>query len=677
MAQKKKSTSTTTKAKKPKAVETVKEEIKEDEMASLDDTKVVVIPPKEEKKKEVKEDKVLNIKEVKEEVKQEEKHHHKASPITFVFALLTVIIGTCFFIFHLIDNTSTPLVIINSVMLMLFAIVFFVLCITTHRRHTGIFNIGAILLIGFFITNILLSYNGEISIVSNKQNFTGKSLTDVVKWAKDNNIKINQEYEYSDMIPEYEIISQKIEYAENNKDIESITVAVSEGPNPYKEVIIPSMLTWDAERVINFVKTNYLSNVIVEFIESDKVKDTVIEQSKSGNLLRNEELKLTFSYGDEGNPEEVSLDNFTNVSKFEIEFFMKQHHLNYHFEEDYSDEIKKGYGVKQSIEAGQRVKVNGDKILITISKGPKIIIPNLNDKSITELTEWAIENRLKLEFIDQYDEAIQSGKVISADVKEGDIVEQGKTIKVYVSLGKLTMQKFKTAEDFYKWADKYEIKYTVEHQFSDSVEAGQVISYSYKNGQTIKNDEAIVVVISDGKKKGVPNLYGMSKSAAANALEEAGLNYNFIYKSSNSSKNTVIDQSMEPGSEVSQGTTVTVTLSSGSSSGSGGNNNSGGNNGGGNNGGGSDPTPTPTHEPDPTPTCSDTVFIYPELIDKGNPSGTCSKIKDKYSSLKFNCEYVSFDGTYGGRVQNSDSIDGQTFTTCDPITIKIVNNNNN
>lgn len=621
MAQKKKSTSTTTKSKKVKEIDNVKEEkIEEDKMASLDDTKLEIVMPKEEKKEE---------KKIVEEKIVEEKHHqHKVSTITFVLALLVCIAAFSYLIFHLIDNTSTLMVIVNSLIMTLFAVAFFVICITTRRRHTAIFNIGAILLIGFYITNILLSYNDEISLINSKQNFTGKSLTDAVKWAKENNIKIIQEFEYSDMVPEYEIISQKIEYAENNKDIESITVAISEGPNPYKEVIIPSMLSWDAERVINFVKTNYLSNVIVEFIESDKVKDTVIEQSKSGNLLRNEELKLIFSYGDEGNPEEVSLDNFTNVSKFEIEFFMKQHHLNYHFEEDYSDDIKKGYGVKQSVKAGERVKVNGDKILITISKGPKIIIPNLKNMSITEITEWAISNKLKLEFIDQYDESIKSGKIISLDVNEGDIVEQGKMIKVYVSLGKLTMPKFKVVDDFYKWADKYEIKYTVEHQFSDTVEAGQVISYSYKSGETIKNDEAIVVIISDGAKKGVPDLYGLSKSAAISALESAGLNYNFIYKNSSSSKNTVIDQSMEPGSEVSQGTTVTVTLSNGSSSG--GNNNSEGNNnsGGNNNGGNNNPDPEPSTEP----TCTPCTITGIKAVVRNNLDGGYDGVADALRS---------------------------------------------
>ena len=55
----------------------------------------------------------------------------------------------------------------------------------------------------------------------------------------------------------------------------------------------------------------------------------------------------------------------------------------------------------------------------------------------------------------------------------------------------------------------------------------------------------------------------MSKSKAIQALEDAGLNYNFVTQNSSKAKNTVIKQSISAGSKVSSGTTITVTLSSG------------------------------------------------------------------------------------------------------------------
>ena len=115
-----------------------------------------------------------------------------------------------------------------------------------------------------------------------------------------------QEYEFSDMIPEYKVISQSIDSGKSLSGITEIDISISDGPNPYKEIVVPSMIGWDAERVINYINDNYLENVVVEFVKSSKPVDTVIEQSSSGNLKRNDELKLTFSYGEELGYEDYS-----------------------------------------------------------------------------------------------------------------------------------------------------------------------------------------------------------------------------------------------------------------------------------------------------------------------------------------------------------------------------------
>lgn len=497
-----------------------------------------------------------------EDIQIHEKNHSFGKIIFIVISFLSFVCSFIFFVMTIMNHNSSIASILSSLILILFSITYFIICYTSKKEKKMGMILGSFLLFAFFMIQ-LFSFSGTSFSSSKNYNFVGKSITDAVKWANKNKIKIVQEYEYSDMVPEYYIISQSLDEDTSLDDVDEVTFSISEGPNPYKEIIIPSMLTWNDERVLNYIKANYLSNVDVEFVESDQLKDTVIEQSKSGNLLRNEELKLVFSYGDEGNSDEVSLIDFTNMSKFEIEFFLKQHHLNYSFEEKFSKKVKKGYGLSQSIAAGEVVKVEDEKIIITISKGPEIEIPELKDMSLTELTEWAIEKRLKLEFIDQYDDTVKSGKIISLDKKKGDKVEQGSVIKVYVSLGSLKMPKFKTADEFYAWADKYEIKYEVRHEFHDSIAAGEIIEFSYKSGQTLKNDDAIVITISDGQKKEVPNLKGYTKSDAISALKKLGLNYNFVYKNSDTAKDKVLNQSISAGSEVSSGTTITITLSNG------------------------------------------------------------------------------------------------------------------
>ena len=615
-----------------------------------------------EKKPEVKEevtmkkeekvlDKPIEIKEEKKEIKPIKKL--KKHTIVNIIVILSLVFSIISFAFIVLNKSSSIISLLSSLLLTIFVICFSVVSITYKRNSKSMILVGSLLLIGYFVLGFINTEDGVISI--SVPNFSGKSITEVMKWASKNSITVNQEYEYSDMVPEYRIISQ--ETIKKNNKVTDLKVAVSEGANPSKEIIVPSMIGWDTERVLKFIKDNYLSNVSVEFIQSDMAKDTVINQSASGNLKRDDELKLTFSYGEELDTSEVSLIDFTNKSRFEVEFYMKQHQLKYKFEEEFSSKVKRGYAVKQNIAAGEKVNVNDTEVIVTISKGPEIKVPNLKKYSMTEITEWAINNKVKLNFSDSYDDTVKKNNIISTSVNEGDIIEQGTVVKVVLSRGNLKMPEFDSLEGFYEWANRYNIKYEEQHEFSDTVEAGKVISYSYKTGSIIKNGDSITVKISDGVKRSVPSVVGLSKNNACGKLEDAGLNCSVSYRNSTESKDKVLSQSISAGSEVSNGTTVVISVSNGKAPYT-----------------PPTPTPQPTPTPTPQPSCNNvTVYIYDELIKQSNPEGTCSSIKNRYSSLKFSCTYVS-TGRTNGLLVNSDAVDGKTFSTCDTITLKIERN---
>ena len=527
------------------------------------DAEEEVIAPKVELSKDRKE--IIETNEIDNTFKEEIKHIKKDKPrkhiIVNTFSVLLLIVSLVYFGINVTDKSIPINTMIINVFLTLFTILFVTISFTYNKKNKSIIFMSNLLLLIVFGLSIYDSKGLSVS-TSKVADFRGKDLTYVTKWASKNKVKLNQVYEYNDMVDEYEIIAQDEKLDKDGK-LTELTVAVSEGPNPSKEIIVPNMVSWDSDRVINFIKENYLTNVIVEFVESDKAKDTVIEQSTSGNLKRDDEIKLTFSYGEELGFEEVTLIDFTNMSKFETEFYMKQNQLSYKFSDEFSSKVKKGYVVKQSIEASKSVKINDETINITISKGPKIKVPDLKNLSMTEVTEWAIKNKLKINFSDKYDDSVKENYVISCNYEVDSIIEQGTVVKLVISRGALKMPKFKSVNDFYSWADKYEINYEEKHEFSDSVDAGEVISYSYKAGEAIKNDDTIIITISDGKKREVPNLKGLTKKEAINKLDKVGLNYNFIYKNSVEDKDVVIKQSMSAGSEVSSGVTITVTLSNG------------------------------------------------------------------------------------------------------------------
>lgn len=628
-------------------------------------------------------------------------HKNKKHPIVNFFLFLTLISSLTYFGITLWNGQNTSNFfssLISSLLLVVFSILFIAICVTNPNRKKGTIFLGSFFLLLFNLFGGLTTL-GIVNIPSLGQveDFTGKSLTDVVKWAEKNKVTLNQDYEYSDMVSEYSIISQDIESGTKTKDINELTVSVSEGPNPDKEIIVPDMDGWNSERVINYVLDNYLNNVDVSFEKSDKAEDTVIEQNKSGSMKRSDELKLTFSLGEELDNSDVKMADLINKSEFEAIFYLKKHRIKYEIEKEFSNKIERGNVADQSVKAGDIVKVDSDdnKVTITISKGKSIKVPDLKKMSMVKITEWVVENKLKLEFTNKYDDSVKENNVISANYDKGDKIEQGSTVKVVISKGNLVMENFKSFDEFKKWADKYDISYEEKHEFSDDVPQGEVISYSYKKGDTIKNGDSIVVTISDGKECKVPDVIGMSKSKAVDALEEAGLNYNFVTQSSSKSKNTVIKQSISAGSKVSSGTTITITISSGkqteyrensssnhsssSGSSSSGSSNSGGSSSSGGSGSNPTPTPDPEPEPEPEPVCN-SCYIRPGELKSVilNSSGSFSAasnavrnfITGRCSGVKV---VINNDGGSSGFNPGSyvSGWEGGNFSSCDTITITL------
>jgi beta-lactam-binding protein with PASTA domain len=621
----------------------------------------------------------------------------KRYPVVNFFLFLTLVSSLAYFGITLWtgeDNTNFFGTLISSVIFVVFSILFIAICVSNPNRKKGSIVLGSFFLLLFNIYGSLTSLGiVQVPALGQVENFTGKSLTDVVSWASSNDITLNQDYEYSDMVPEYSIISQDIVEGTKIKDIDEITVAVSEGPNPDKEIIVPDMTSWDSERVINYVEDNYLNNVEVSFEESDQAEDTVIEQSESGSMRRSDKLELTFSLGEKANDSDVKIRDLTDMSEFAATFYLKQHRIHYEIERDFSKNINRGHVSEQSVKAGEMVKVNTDdeKVIITISRGRSITIPNLKKMSMVEITEWVIENKLKVEFTNRYDDSVKENRVIEANYDTGEKVEQGTTIEVVISKGSLVMRNFDSLEEFRKWADKYNISYEEKHEFSDDVPEGEIISFSYKKGDTIKNGDSIVVTISDGKECEVPDLIGMSRKEAIDALEEAELNYNFVTQNSNKSKNTVIKQSISAGSNVSKGTTITVTLSNGksveareenssgnssstsnSSSNSGSSSNSNGSSGNGNSNNSSKPTP------DPEPVCNSCSIRSGELKNvilnnTGSFDGAANAVRNfitgKCPGVTVNISGDSSSGFTAGSYVSG--FEGGSFSSCDTISITL------
>lgn len=107
----------------------------------------------------------------------------------------------------------------------------------------------------------------------------------------------------------------------------------------------------------------------------------------------------------------------------------------------------------------------------------------------------------------------------------------------------------------------------VSEQHSDpSLSAGQIISQNPSATSLVKKGSVVQVVVSTGKRKvKMPNLSGLSLSAALRALSASGLKPGQVRRLPHATvpKNRVIRGSLAPGADVVPGTTVVLMISSG------------------------------------------------------------------------------------------------------------------
>lgn len=273
-----------------------------------------------------------------------------------------------------------------------------------------------------------------------------------------------------------------------------------------------------------------------------------------------------------------------------------------------SKKYKAGKISKQTPEAGEKVSKH-TKIEVVVSSGlvgSKKAILDVRGMSETEAQNELEEAGFKVTSSFQYDDSVESGKVISTTPEAGTKAEKGSTVTMLVSQG----SNKKTVPDVRGMADataQSTIKSygfnvgTVTYDYSDSVEKGMVISQTVEPGTKASAGTSISITVSNGPKPEekieVQSFVGQQESALKSWASSKGLytNISDSQYSDSYAKGCIISMTPSSGT-VSKGGTISYVISLGSKSqdsnntgnngdNSGNSGNNGQNSGDGNNGG--------------------------------------------------------------------------------------------
>ncbi|WP_171310395.1 Stk1 family PASTA domain-containing Ser/Thr kinase [Enterococcus cecorum] len=208
--------------------------------------------------------------------------------------------------------------------------------------------------------------------------------------------KIKKKEEYSDTVEKGKIISQTPEAnSEVTPDKTSVKFVVSKGVKPIK---ISDYVGMTINEALLDLANNGINESQVKQTqqESDKEAGTILSQTPSaGSSVTPGNTMINFVVS--SGPNEVSVPDFTGMSKSEVQSAAKEAGLTVNFEEDYDAQVPAGQVIRSNPSAGEKVKKNSS-VTVTLSKGSNLsnftvdVVANFtgdeNDNNGQTITIW-------------------------------------------------------------------------------------------------------------------------------------------------------------------------------------------------------------------------------------------------------------------------------------------------
>lgn len=266
---------------------------------------------------------------------------------------------------------------------------------------------------------------GSFTVVPSKISSVSKA--DAERRFQDQPLTPVFEEDFSDIVPQGQVISAEPSSGERVKKDSKVTLVVSKG---IQEFTVPESLTGkDYSDVKSLLEDAGFKEVKETLVYDTKVKkNTVMQLSvKEGAVLpHNTAIELTVSNG----PEPITIPQVLEKSKSEALSILESYELTVKSKEAFSDTIAEGDVISQKPEQGTSGH-RGDKITIVVSKGPELItVPNVKGKKTAEATkileDLGFEVKTNL-YLDGF-----FGLVRFQDVKGGEQVPKGSVISLTV-----------------------------------------------------------------------------------------------------------------------------------------------------------------------------------------------------------------------------------------------------
>lgn len=215
--------------------------------------------------------------------------------------------------------------------------------------------------------------------------------------------------------------------------------------------------------------------------------------------------------------------------------------------------------------------------LFVMIYGPKNVVAiDFSNLTEQEILEWKKSNELSDDVFSisyQYNEEVEKDKVCYQSVKEGDSITNG--ISIIISNGpdpdleiKLPNISEMDYEKMKEWLDNNKFSnYHFAYVLDDEHEKNAVLNINVQN--SAKRSDEIIIFISAGNGEDDPNItvpdfksYSIAEINEWGEANRINIKINYVLSSTYAS-GTIIEQSLSSFSEISIGSTITITISQG------------------------------------------------------------------------------------------------------------------
>jgi serine/threonine-protein kinase len=206
-------------------------------------------------------------------------------------------------------------------------------------------------------------------------------------------------------------------------------------------------------------------------------------------------------------------------------------------------------------------------LAFALTRDDKVEVPNMVGKpapqAVSELARLGLKSDVK-----PVESEAPPESVVSHDPAAGDKVEEGSTVTLRVSSGPGTKivpeVRGKTEREAAKLLNEAGFKYSRQDESSTSIAEGRAIRTDPAGGTEQPTGTRVQLFVSTGPKRvEVPDVVGLDVEDARDELSEAGLRAVVNRVESEKPEDEVTGQNPSEGTEVDEGTRVTISVSEG------------------------------------------------------------------------------------------------------------------